>query len=77
MTHKDSVWVLQGVLQKAIEDLRLHQEDRREIDPETTAKIDEFIMKLAMMSSGLTLPFRIIVNDPGESLHCSSNTLLT
>lgn len=58
--------MVQGVLQKAIEDLRLHQDHRREIDPETTAKIDEFIMKLAMMSSGISLPFRIIVDDPGE-----------
>jgi hypothetical protein len=66
---------MQGVLQKAIEDLRLHQEERREIDPETTAKIDEFIMKLALMSSGISLPFRIIVNDPGEwlcTIHSSS-----
>lgn len=68
-TQRGTINTIEGVLQKAIEDLRLHQDDRREIDPETTAKIDEFIMKLAMMSSGITLPFRIIVDDPAGNSH--------
>ena len=64
-----SPFVAQGLLQKAIEDLRLNQEHRREIDPETTGKIDEFIQKLALMSIGVSLPFKIVVDDPAGNSH--------
>ncbi|KAF4323261.1 hypothetical protein BBO99_00001528 [Phytophthora kernoviae] len=68
-TQRGSINTIEGVLQKAIEDLRENQEHRREIDPETTEKIDEFIAKLAMMSAGITLPFTIVLDDPSGNSH--------
>lgn len=60
---------LQGVLQKAIDDLRADQEQRREINPEVTEQIDEFLAKLVMMAAGITLPFTIVVDDPSGNSH--------
>ncbi|KAF1795770.1 DIS3-like exonuclease 1 [Phytophthora cactorum] len=54
---------------ESIEDLRENQEHRREIDPETTEKIDEFIAKLALMSAGITLPFTVVLDDPSGNSH--------
>ncbi|GMF11274.1 unnamed protein product [Phytophthora lilii] len=68
-TQRGSINTIEGVLQKAIEDLRENQEHRREIDPETTEKIDEFIAKLALMSAGITLPFKIVLDDPSGNSH--------
>ncbi|KAG1707335.1 hypothetical protein DVH05_026527 [Phytophthora capsici] len=68
-TQRGSINTIEGVLQKAIEDLRENQEHRREIDPETTEKIDEFIAKLAMMSTGITLPFTVVLDDPSGNSH--------
>ncbi|CEG44394.1 zinc finger protein zpr1 [Plasmopara halstedii] len=68
-TQRGSINTIEGVLQKAIEDLRASQEHRREIDPETTEKIDEFIAKLALMSAGITLPFTLILDDPSGNSH--------
>ncbi len=56
---------LQGLLTKSIAALRADQEERRQIDPETTQRIDDFLAKLALMASGLLLPFTVIVTDPG------------
>jgi len=53
------------LIQKSIEGLRENQEERRQIDPETTQKIDDFLAKLALMSSGIALPFTVTVTDPG------------
>lgn len=68
-TQRGKINTIEGLLQKSIEDLRMDQDQRREIDPEVTAKIDEFIMKLAMMSTGITLPFKIILDDPSGNSH--------
>ncbi|KAE8891036.1 Zinc finger protein [Phytophthora fragariae] len=68
-TQRGSINTIEGVLQKAIEDLRENQEHRREIDPETTEKIDEFIAKLALMSAGISLPFKIVLDDPSGNSH--------
>ncbi|KAL4161865.1 hypothetical protein PRNP1_002416 [Phytophthora ramorum] len=68
-TQRGSINTIEGVLQKAIEDLRENQDHRREIDPETTEKIDEFIAKLALMSAGITLPFKIVLDDPSGNSH--------
>ncbi|KAG6976075.1 hypothetical protein JG688_00001726 [Phytophthora aleatoria] len=68
-TQRGSINTIEGVLQKAIEDLRENQEHRREIDPETTEKIDEFIAKLALMSAGITLPFTVVLDDPSGNSH--------
>ncbi|CAI5745962.1 unnamed protein product [Peronospora destructor] len=68
-TQRGSINTIEGVLQKAITDLRKNQEHRRETDPEMTEKIDEFIAKLALMAAGITLPFKIILDDPSGNSH--------
>ncbi|KAI9923081.1 hypothetical protein PsorP6_000250 [Peronosclerospora sorghi] len=68
-TQRGSINTIEGIMQKAIEDLRENQEHRREINPEMTEKIDEFIAKLAMMSAGITLPFKIVLDDPSGNSH--------
>ncbi|RLN97950.1 hypothetical protein BBJ28_00008634 [Nothophytophthora sp. Chile5] len=65
----NTIEVTDGVLQRAIEDLRENQEQRREIDPETTGKLDDFIAKLALMSAGITLPFKVVLDDPSGNSH--------
>lgn len=68
-TQRGSINTIEGVLQKAIEDLRENQEHRRETDLETSKKIDDFIAKLALMSAGITLPFTIVLDDPSGNSH--------
>lgn len=68
-TQRGTINTIEGVLQKAINDLRADQEQRREINPEVTEQIDEFLAKLVMMSAGITLPFTIVVNDPSGNSH--------
>lgn len=63
-TQRGCINTIEGLLQKAVGDLRANQEERREIDPETTAKIDTVLGELAMMAAGITLPFTIEVEDP-------------
>ena len=46
-------------------DLKVNQEERRNIDPETTAKIDSILSELTMMATGIQLPFDIVIDDPG------------
>ncbi|DAZ97049.1 TPA: hypothetical protein N0F65_012918 [Lagenidium giganteum] len=68
-TQRGTINTIEGLLHKAIEDLRMDQAQRRAVDPEMTAKLDEFITNLAMMASGITLPFRLIVDDPAGNSH--------
>ncbi|CCI46297.1 unnamed protein product [Albugo candida] len=68
-TQRGTINTIEGLLQKAIENLQMNQEERREIDPETTAKLDEFIQKLALLATGITLPFKIIIDDPAGNSH--------
>lgn len=51
-------------MKKAVKDLREHQDHRREIDPDTTEKIEQVLVKLTMMATGITLPFTISLDDP-------------
>nr|CCA23447.1 conserved hypothetical protein [Albugo laibachii Nc14] len=68
-TQRGSINTIEGLLQKAIENLQMNQEERRAIDPETTAKLDEFIQKLALLATGITLPFTIVMDDPAGNSH--------
>uniref|UniRef100_A0AAV1UJR3 Zinc finger ZPR1-type domain-containing protein n=1 Tax=Peronospora matthiolae TaxID=2874970 RepID=A0AAV1UJR3_9STRA len=68
-TQRGSINTVEGFLQNAIGGLRKNQEHRRETDPETTEKIDDFIVKLAMMATGSTLPFKVVLDDPSGNSH--------
>ena len=55
---------IQGILQTAIDDLKSTQEERRSVDPDAAAQIDQFVANLALYAAGIMLPFHIVVNDP-------------
>jgi len=63
-TQRGSISTIEGTLRKAIENLQADQEYRMSVNPEIAMKIQEVIGKLAMMASGFTLPFKLIVDDP-------------
>ncbi|KDO34315.1 hypothetical protein SPRG_19130 [Saprolegnia parasitica CBS 223.65] len=68
-TQQGTINTIEGLISKSIEGLRANQEERRLIDPATTAKIDEFLANLALMAAGITLPFTVVVTDPAGNSH--------
>lgn len=71
-TQKGLLNTIEGFLTQSLDALREGQEERRKIDPETTARIDEFLVKLEKCTKGEHLDennksefvFTIIVDDP-------------
>ncbi len=64
MTQKGTVNTIEGFLVKTIEGLSDLQEDRRKYDPQTAAKIDDFIQKIQEFVDGRRYPFTVIMEDP-------------
>jgi len=62
-TQRGLLNTIEGFLVQSIDALKQNQEERRAIDPEATAKIDEFISRLESCSRG-EMPFTFIVEDP-------------
>jgi len=62
-TQRGLLNTIEGFLVQSVDALKQNQEERRAIDPEATAKIDEFISRLESCSRG-EIPFTFIVEDP-------------
>lgn len=60
---KGILTTVEGIINGAVEGLSLCQPDRREECPEIATKIDDVIMKLALLKT-LREPFKIILDDP-------------
>lgn len=63
-TQKGSIKTIEGFFLATIEGLSDMQEERREFDPVTAGKIDEYIKKLETFRSGDAMPFTFILEDP-------------
>jgi len=68
-TQKGSMNTIEGILQRAVDGLRSDQEERRRVDPENAARIDQFLAMLGLFAAGLRLPFTVIVDDPSGNSH--------
>ena len=53
------------MLQKVVDDLQASQEHRRGLDAQDSSKMDAFLAKLVLMTTGISLPFTVVVDDPG------------
>nr|BAK02748.1 predicted protein [Hordeum vulgare subsp. vulgare] len=62
-TQKGTMKTIEGFLRQSIEVLSEGQDERRKIDPETTAKIDAFLQRLERCANGEE-EFTIIIDDP-------------
>jgi len=51
-------------MRNAAKNLSIYQPQRMAEQPEVGAKVSEIILSLTKMSSGILLPFRVIVDDP-------------
>jgi zinc finger protein len=63
-TQRGSVNTIEGVLQATVEGLQAEQDFRREHAPEVAAQVDEYLARLALYKTGITLPFTFVVDDP-------------
>ncbi len=63
-TQRGTMNSVEGVLSKMVEGLSEGQEDRKESDPESYHKIDDFLTNTKKYISGEKLPFTIILDDP-------------
>ena len=63
-TQKGTMNSVEGVLGKMIEGISEGQADRKESDPETYAKIEEFVTMAKKYATGEKLPFTIMLDDP-------------
>lgn len=63
ITQRGQLNTVEGYLMQASEALRAGQEERRKIDPETTAKLDAFLDKLDACSRG-EMEFSVTLDDP-------------
>jgi zinc finger protein len=63
-TQRGGITTIEGVLKTAVKNLRADQDSRREIDPETTQRIQEVLSQLTMYAMGISVPFTIIIDDP-------------
>eukprot|EP01017_Pseudomicrothorax_dubius_P011168 TRINITY_DN14129_c0_g1_i1.p1 TRINITY_DN14129_c0_g1~~TRINITY_DN14129_c0_g1_i1.p1 ORF type:complete len:450 (+),score=123.51 TRINITY_DN14129_c0_g1_i1:138-1487(+) len=61
---KGQISTVEGIVQKVIDDLETSQEDRRQVDPQTAAQIDEYLVKLRRVAEGQDFPFHFIIDDP-------------
>ena len=55
---------VEGILSRMVEGLEEGQADRKDADPESYAKIAEFIAKTRQYATGGKLPFTILLDDP-------------
>lgn len=63
-TQKGSIKTLEGYIRATADGLKIHQDARRLVDPETAMKLDEFIEKLERMCDGKEMPYHFIIDDP-------------
>ena len=63
-TQKGSIKTIEGFFLATIEGLQDMQEERRQYDPVTAGKIDEYIEKLQKFRTGDAMPFKFILEDP-------------
>jgi len=63
-TQKGEISTIEGFLTTAARNLSLYQRERMAENPEVGAKVAEIIVELGRMSSGVSFPFKIVVNDP-------------
>jgi zinc finger protein len=61
---KGSLNTIEGHLSNTIDDLSMYQDARRIQDPETAAKVDDFIAKLTKLRDGEAFPFTLELDDP-------------
>ena len=47
-----------------VDGLKMHQEERRLVDPDTSIKLDEYIEKLNKMWEGKEMPYHFVIDDP-------------
>ena len=55
---------VEGLVRSVGEDLTKGQEERRQQQPDVTARLDEIIQSIARMVEGSSLPFTLSLNDP-------------
>lgn len=63
-TQKGSIKTLEGYISATSDGLKLHQDARRLVDPDTAMKLDEYIEKLDRMCEGKEMPYHFIIDDP-------------
>ena len=64
ITQKGTINTVEGFLVKTIEGLQENQEERKITDPETAAKIEDYIQKIQEYVDGRRFPFTFILEDP-------------
>eukprot|EP01119_Soliformovum_irregulare_P009856 TRINITY_DN2372_c0_g1_i1.p1 TRINITY_DN2372_c0_g1~~TRINITY_DN2372_c0_g1_i1.p1 ORF type:complete len:488 (+),score=147.16 TRINITY_DN2372_c0_g1_i1:97-1464(+) len=63
ITQKGQLNTIEGFLMQSHEAISAGQDARREIDPETTKRIDEFLERLDKCRQG-DMPFTVVLDDP-------------
>jgi zinc finger protein len=74
MTQRGTMTTIEGILTKTMDHLRQDQDRRREVDPALAEKLDDFIARLVLMSTGLELPFTMVLDDPTGNSHIENPT---
>ncbi|XP_013387638.1 zinc finger protein ZPR1-like [Lingula anatina] len=74
--NKGLLTTVEGVITRAVDGLQQNQPVRKAIDPDTAAKIDEFITKLEKLKD-LEKPFIFLVNDPSGNSYIENPSALT
>ena len=62
--QRGKLTTVEGLLSTVLEDLSGDQEKRKDVDPETWTKIEEFIAKGKEMLEGKAFPWEITLDDP-------------
>ena len=68
-TQRGMMNSVEGILSKMAEGLSEGQEDRKESDPETYQKLEQFIATTQQYARGEKLPFTVILDDPSGNSH--------
>lgn len=68
-TQKGTINTIEGFLMKSIEGLSALQEERKNADPDTAAKVESFIDKLREFMEGRHFPFTFEMIDPSGNSH--------
>ncbi|XP_057970766.1 uncharacterized protein LOC131159690 isoform X2 [Malania oleifera] len=61
--HRGTLSTVEGILMRAIDDLLVHQEERKRVDPQTAEAIDQFLLKLKDCKTGNS-SFTFFLDDP-------------
>lgn len=62
--QRGQLTTVEGLLTTVVEDLMTEQPKRKEVDPESWKKIEEFIAKVRDMTEGRAFPYTLLVDDP-------------